>query len=1479
VRTLNVRLAIILLAVIIVGGASGFLIHYIQQYRNAGFFLEQADLAKQDADKAKKDKNSEEEEKARKRQIENMQWYLALRPYDLDKMEELGMLKADHILDAQTFYQAYSLLDKVVREDETRNKARHKLFGLLMDPRIGRFSEALEHIRYLLQESPDNPDLLLLAGQCETATREYENARKSLEKAISYSPKQIDTYPLLANVLNKGLDKPKEAYNCLENMVKNNPNSAKAYIYLGTYWETIDSKDEVKRITDKDLDPRDEAMKAAEKALELDPNDADGLLLAARCSIASNKLEDARKYTEHNIDIHKDSPMVYTTMAEIMARSGEKDKAIEVLNRGLKETKNSFLVLWYKANLLIDSKNLDEARETLEKLRTTELEKARLNYLEARISFAKKDWAEAADRFEKVRPSLVFWPNLLKQADLYLGYCYGQLSNVDKEISAYQRVLAIDPFHAPARKGLIDAYVASGQLDNAVNEYSTLMQTHNMPDTALISLAHLLIRRNLQRGAKVQNWDQVEKVINQAEKALPDAEQIPLLRVEVLHAQNRDEEAEKILQKSHQKNPKQIEYWKAMVSLAAWQKKWDQAEKILADFEQQMGDSPDLRLARCEYLVLRYDAKAGEHLAKLGENIDGFSDADRIRLWDGLLNASRRIADGKLAKQYINLLSQKDAGNLEVQFLRLEQAANSQDLAGLEDALNDIKKVEKEGALWLFGRARLLALKAVKENKPALLDEALQNLNQARDMRPNWSRIPLFMGSIYEQQNKLDSALKFYKEAIDMGEHNIAAVRRTVQILFQKQRYDDAEKIFRQLDNMQVPITPELTRLWVELLFQQREFDLALAKARQAVSEKSDDYKEHLWLGQILGIAARRAKAQNRDKDFSSLAAEAEKSLRRAVELKGDLAETWMALVGFLSSVDKTSAAEDVINQAQGKIPPDKAPIALAQCYEAVEKNDLAMEQYRLALAAKPDDPGVVRSVADFYQRIGKTTDAEALLRMIIDGKVKGDEANLLWARRELAKITAAKGGLLNMEAARKLIQQNLDASANSADDMRIKAKFSALDPRASRRDEAIDILKKMMEGQLATPEDRFNLALLYMATEKKLQSRSSSGSGKDAGGEKGGTAWSNASKILRDLILSQDSDPRYLAIYINALLEHGDVSGAELYLNKLTKDFPRAAATIVLQAQIMARRNQFDEALELMKSFVDMKNAVPPDRSKRIRMMAEAMEELTERMKKNPDQKIIAEHYSRTTEAFYRQYVDEHPSQSMDLVMFFVRQDQIEDAVNILEQTWQNSDPITVAQISMNIVQREKKSKEIMQRVEKVLTDARGRYANHPGILITLGDVRAIQNRYTESENLYREILDKNPGHSVAMNNLAVLLTLQNKKLDEALTLINNAIEIAGPLASMLDTRACVYIAQGNAEKAIKDMEVAIADAATPVRLFHQAQALNLGNQPYAASSTMQQALKAGLTTDMLETPEIPAYEKLKKLAGELGTAADVKK
>ena len=552
-------------------------------------------------------------------------------------------------------------------------------------------------------------------------------------------------------------------------------------------------------------------------------------------------------------------------------------------------------------------------------------------------------------------------------------------------------MLAADPFYAPARQGLTNALLAANKIDEAVAEYSNLIRSKRMPPNGLIGFANLLIVQNMQRPAKDQNWKQVAIVLDEAEKLNPDAFQIPLLRVEVLHAQDRNDEAEKVLQKAHEKYPKQPEIWSAMVMVASIKKDWDKAEKILDDYQKQLGDSAEFRLGRAEYILRRYNTKAGEHLKKLSENIDTFSDTDRIQLWNGLLNAARRTGDKALIKQLTNLLAQKDSNNLEVQFLRVEQAANNQDQAALEEALKDVQKIEGQGPLWLFGHARLLAVKAQTENKPALLDEALQNLVQAQEKRPSWSRITLFMGTIYDQQKKTDLALKMYLKAIDRGERSPATVRRTVQLLTQQQKYSDADQLLRQLDRQEVPFTPELTRLWVQLLIQQGEFDTAVEKARQAVSEKSDDYSEHLWLGQILGIAAHRAKVQNRTKDFKNL-----RLKRKRACARGGIERRHSGNMGGIGGISQHGGQTERCRRSHKSSPAKNSrrssTIALAQCYEAIEKNDKAMDQYQLAIAAKPDDPAVVRSVADFYQRIGKTVEAEALLHLILDGKVKADE-------------------------------------------------------------------------------------------------------------------------------------------------------------------------------------------------------------------------------------------------------------------------------------------------------------------------------------------------------------------------------------------------------------------------------------------------------------------------------------------------------
>ena len=110
------------------------------------------------------------------------------------------------------------------------------------------------------------------------------------------------------------------------------------------------------------------------------------------------------------MEINKQSVQAYTTLTEIFNRDNNKEKALETLDKGLKETNNAPQILWTKANLLIEDKKLDAAKETIDQLRKANFQKFLVDFLEAKIAYTDKNWADAARRFEEVRPELASMP-------------------------------------------------------------------------------------------------------------------------------------------------------------------------------------------------------------------------------------------------------------------------------------------------------------------------------------------------------------------------------------------------------------------------------------------------------------------------------------------------------------------------------------------------------------------------------------------------------------------------------------------------------------------------------------------------------------------------------------------------------------------------------------------------------------------------------------------------------------------------------------------------------------------------------------------------------------------------------------------------------------------------------------------------------------------------------------------------------------
>ncbi len=110
--------------------------------------------------------------------------------------------------------------------------------------------------------------------------------------------------------------------------------------------------------------------------------------------------------------------------------------------------------------------------------------------------------------------------------------------------------------------------------------------------------------------------------------------------------------------------------------------------------------------------------------------------------------------------------------------------------------------------------------------------------------------------------------------------------------------------------------------------------------------------------------------------------------------------------------------------------------------------------------------------------------------------------------------------------------------------------------------------------------------------------------------------------------------------------------------------------------------------------------------------------------------------------------------------------------------------------------------------------------------LINVLTELKVDEGNFAAAKDLCRQTLAKDPANYRARNNLGLLLALSGDNLDEALSLVNRAIELAGPLPLLLDSRAVVHIARHEPQQALDDLSAIGGEKTDPVWLFHKARA-----------------------------------------------------
>jgi tetratricopeptide (TPR) repeat protein len=1454
-RRLNLRYLACLLGVVVVLGGGVHLLRALQVKRNARAFLAQADQAEKDDDTDQA--------------LEYLRRYLACVPSDTEALARLGLLLEKRARTPQGRMRVFEILEEVLRRKPDQDRARRQLVKVALD--LGRFADARTHIEVLLRAAPDDKELLFQRGQCYRGLEDFKAARKDFDTVIAREPGHLGASEELAWLHGLRLKEPKAGEEVLNKLLAHlekevtatSPAEAKsklarAYLVRATYRRKCGPPGEHQAVP--------EAVEAdVRQARKWDADDPDVLTAAADLAEEKGDTAQAEEALERGLKKHRKAVSLYRRLAELKARTNRADQAITLLREGLKDLPHSDDLEVLLAGLLLDAGKMDEAKEVMKRLTGRGTAPQWAAFLEARMQAAMGQFSLVVSNLERARPQMILVPVLAKQAELLLGYCHGQLGDAARARKAYERAVAIDPSWVPARTALADAYLAEGRLDQAEEQYRQLLAQPGAPPAARTLLARALIQKNGQLPPSQQNWAEVDELLRQVARASPEDRELPLLQAQSLAAQGlvaRDPgdrarslaQAREVLERVRAKQGDRPEVWNLLLSLAQREDSKDGVQKVLREAEAHMRkDTADLSLLRARYWVTQEASRATPELDRLARDGAGLPPKERERLLVGLANAHGLLGNRDRARALWEQLEKLKPDDLQVQAALFDLALHDGDGATLDRLTQKIKDLEgEEGALWRYCEAARLVLQA-RAQQPGGGGEGLRlarrRVEELAKRRPDWSRVPLLTAELDELERRPDDAIRNYKLALEQGDRRPEVIRRLVQQLYERRQFGEAEQALQKLRD-QAGLPDDLQRLAVEVgLRAGGDKKELLQRARDAVRSGSATYRDHLWLGQLHWSAG----------EFP----EAEKHLRVAVEKAGDAPDAWVALVQFLAGTRQKEKAAAAAADAERRLGPKKEWLALARCQETVGDWARAEHYFQEVLrAGKADDPVALRAVATFYLSHAEPRKAVGLLKRLKDLGARGPQADVQWARRALALTLAAGGNYRDFQEALALLDPKAAGPGGEVEEERTRA--AVLATRPATRKEAIDILEKLSlrARHVPTPDERFLLVQLYEADG----------------------SWPKAHRLMEDLLNTQAENPLYLTYFIGGLLRHGDVEQAARWVGQLRQVDPDTFRTVSLQARVLAAQarkeadaDRANRAVALVKEYVGR-------REEDTARAAALLEELGQ---------------ARAAEELFRRYAERSkgPQGGLVLARHLGAHGKVGEALGLCEKAWQACPPELVAATTLGVLQSRKASPAHFRQAERRLQAALGRAPKSVPLLLSLAQLYYLQNSYADSEAVYRRVLSQEPRHVVALNNRAWLLALHAGQGEEAMSLIDQAMKVVGPMPDLLDTRSIIYPAIDPGDQAlrhlvpdlldtravtyltakktwlaIEDLENAIKNTPTASRYFHLAQAYDLAGQTEAARRNLDQAEKLNVAAQ-LEPLEEPAYQKLRaKLARATG-------
>jgi tetratricopeptide (TPR) repeat protein len=1394
--------------------------------------------------------------------------YRSYRPNDLDGFAKYATVCADLAnpeTGGQYYLEALNALNQLINGLETRPEELRKLTEKLiqLNLKFHVFADARNELIKLKAQGKTNGDLDYQLARCHVATGHYDDAVKILSELIGFdadkktfdatkatAPKEVEAYVLLTMVLRDKLsdsnmpDRIAVADQVMDQLVDANPDSAKALLQAALY--------------QRERGQRDRAKDLVAKALTIAPDDADVLQQAAEVALQSNDIATAEKWIAKGIELHPDNDRFYrlsVTIAEYQRNSVE---AQSRLDKALAQLPNSPDLLGMSMNRQIQTGDLNGARVTLKKIDSlNKFNPGGRDLLVAKLMMADGDFLQASKKLEAVRPKLVNQIVLAQQADMALMACYNRLGQPDLALAAAQR----SPDSPEAQLGMVIALRALGKPSEALEHFQRIAgaidPSKQFEGASRLGsqFIELMIDEQSQKPPEQQSWERVEKRLDALrQKEVVKDPVATLLELDILTHKGELDKAQDLATSLLAKFPKELNVITAAANIALQNKKPEEAQKILGSAPEEFHNHPSLIGYRIQCLLASGagadEIKAG--LEAINAEVDKLPTEAKAQIYSVIGIAYLQIGDRDNARQQWMRAAELQPRNTRIRLLLFGLARDTGDLPKMKEILDWFQKEQSSDTAQcklLEASVLVASVRASQVEKTSvnpqqnMLDETdKQNLLKARgllqevaNLRPGWVEQPRAMALIEVLEGNIDRAIDDLQQVLKLGAPTPDTIKQLAQFLHYRNRDDEALKVLDTYGSLVVG-DQAIKLLRAEIEVRTGHADEALKIVTSEFNKDSKDPMQHVTHGRLLMEAGQPA--------------EAEKELRQAVELGPEVGEAWLRLIQVLVAEKKGQEALETAQEAQIKLPEDRRAFILAHAYETLGDPQQAETQFLSALSAMPDNLMMKQEVAQFYLRplCLRPDKSQQYLDQIMQAKPSNpaERAAVSWARRVSAQLLAADGDYQHFVKAMQLLSPPDEIPG--IDDLlaQIKLLDMRADPASTRK--ALELFDQLKKQRALSWDERLIKAKLL---------------------ERIGD-WPAASDEMRALLSLPKPDPSIYVQFAEMLLRRGAADEAVNTLQALGKSGVKPTPQLyLLTARALTMQGKGAQAAALLMGLLPADRPLPREQWPMLRLLAGGIE-----------QGVYRPGYLETigqfeqAEKLLREEVELDPSQSAALASFLAARGKVDTLIEFVDK---NQSKLALPQIlqivEVALRQSPTRTDEQIKRVEEWFKRAKAEDPDSIPVQMLWCDFLDMQQRLPEVEKEYRAILARTDIPSTTRaevdNNLAFLLAMQGRNPDEALKLIDEAINLFGPQSDMLDTRGVVYLSKGDVKQALSDLsDCVISTEPKPTQLVHLAMAQTAAQQEPAARRTLDRAKELKFNPDELSPLEKAKYqEMLKKL------------